>query len=97
MNLEAFFAEVRKVKAELARQFPTGFCYLVSRDKFQAVCEDNIDRAAKAIVSNSHVLASEQQISEHLARGAAFSARMATQSFNRRKSESSGITITLSK
>jgi hypothetical protein len=97
MNLEAFFAEVRKVTADLARQFPTGFCYLVSRDKFQAVCEDRIDRAAKAIVSNSHVLASEEQISQHLARGAAFSTRMASQQFNRRKADTNGVTITLSK
>jgi hypothetical protein len=97
MIIEEFYNGVRQVRADLARKFPSGFCYLVSRDKFQTVCEDTIDRAAKAIVSNSHLIATEQQISEHVARGQAFAARMATQQFARKKAETNGVTFTLTK
>jgi hypothetical protein len=71
MDLQVFYAALRRKKEELRQQFPEGCTFVMSLDSDDPysiggrVCEVNVDTAARVICEKTHRLASKEEILTH--------------------------------
>ena len=98
-----YFAAIKAETDRLNKIYPNDCLHVISTRNMQmgstpgTVSEVSTKIAAKHLAENTARIATEPEIAEFHARGAAFTARMATQQFARKKSDSSGVTFTLTK
>jgi hypothetical protein len=103
MDASAYFSALRAEQNRLEKLYPTGFLYIVSIKNLNAnstggtVTEVSTRQAATHFCAATARIAEPGEVADFHAQAKAFSARMATQSFNRKKSDSSGVTFTLTK
>ena len=102
-DANAYFAAIQTETARLNRAYPEGCLFIMSVRNMGAnstagtVSEVSTKIAAKHFVENTARVATPEEIADFKARAQAFAARMATQQFARKKTESSGVTFTLTK
>ena len=102
-DASVYFSAIQAEKARLDRAFPEGYLFITSLKNFAAnstagtVSEVPTKTAAKHVVENTARVATPEEIADFKARAQAFSNRMASQQFARKKSDSSGVTFTLTK
>lgn len=102
-DASAYFAVIKAEEERLNKIYPNRCLYICSiRNMGQGstggtVTEVSTRIAARHFAENTARPATDSEIADFHARAQAFAARMATQKFNRQKSETSGVTITLTK
>ena len=99
----AYFAVIKADEERLNKIFPNRCLYIMSIKNIGrgstggTVAEVSTRIAARHFAENTARPATDSEIADFHGRAQAFTARMATQKFNRQKAETSGVTITLSK
>ena len=91
MQIETYYAELKSERQTLDRDYPNGFCYTTSTDRFKSVAEVPNAIAAKGLVENKMRISTPEEIAAHEARGRAFNEKMQAQHFNRVKRSEGGV------